>query len=154
MLPRLFPFSLLFLLYFVLAVSKYTPGPAIIDPADVAARCESCLSGQGVWDKLALEGWHPQDNHGKFFKLNKRLQDPLDIIQQGNYSWFAMIGDSNMRHLYYETVGIICKKEVQCTLHLPNSDPKKKKFNEDATSWRYEFIIIITVLKLYHTYSS
>ena len=128
-----FPLSLLLLLQFVLTLSKYSP---VVDPADIQARCDSCLSGQGVWDKLALEGWHPQDNHGKFFKLNKRLQDPLDILQQGNYSWVAMLGDSNMRHLYYEVVGIICKKEIQCTVHLPNADPKKKKIDEDPSSWR------------------
>ena len=131
---RCLSLSLLLLLQFVLALSKYSP--AIVDPADIQARCDSCLSGQGVWDKLALEGWHPQDNHGKFFKLNKRLQDPLDILQQGNYSWMAMLGDSNMRHLYYEVVGIICKREIQCTIHLPNADPHKKKMGEDPTSWR------------------
>ena len=131
---RFLPLSLLLLLHFVLTLSKHSP--AVVDPAEIQAKCDSCLSGQGIWDKLALEGWHPQDNHAKFFKPNKLFHDPFEVLQQGNYSWMTMLGDSNMRHLFYEVVGTLCKIEVQCTVHLPNANPKKKKFGDDPSVWK------------------
>ena len=117
------------ILLFVYLISEYL-NSTYADSVKDASRCQQALACEGTWESLDYNGWKPP------FKVNKRLANPFLILTEGNYYWMSMVGDSNMRHLYYEVVAVLCKKDITCSLYIPFQPVKVKKAGEDPMSFR------------------
>ena len=83
--------------------------------------CRQALACEGHWDNFTSAGWRPiADN---ITSLTAPINTTLvELLSHKRLRWIAMVGDSNMRYLFFELVRRLCVVESKCTLHAPFFD--------------------------------